>query len=186
MGTWAAPHASKWQDRWEWEHTLLPSLLTLAGLSAASLASAGVTAFGNQVHPDRRRGLASAAVKGVWTEDELVVWGGYLTRFDRERYDKGAAYDPETYSWRSLADGPLPPGYDAMGAWTGEEVIVVVSPMGIQPQDYPKFAHAAGYYPESDTWRDLPRPPFVTNVSPPSPYLDGRLLVEPEWQGRRR
>jgi hypothetical protein len=114
----------------------------------------------------------------VWTGDELVVWGGHLTRFERERYDgEGAAYDPETDSWRRLPDGPLPPGYDAMGAWTGEEVIVLVSPMGIQPQDYPKFAHAAAYDPASDTWRKLPRPPFVTNVSPPSPYLDGRLFL---------
>ncbi|MFN2488192.1 MAG: hypothetical protein ABR529_00305 [Actinomycetota bacterium] len=114
----------------------------------------------------------------VWTGEELFVWGGYLTRFERERYDgRGAAYDPESDSWRWLPDGPLPPGYDAMGAWTGDEVIVLVSPMGIQPQDYPKFAHAAAYDPDTDTWRDLPRPPFVTNVSPPSPYLDGRLFL---------
>ena len=114
----------------------------------------------------------------VWTGDELVIWGGYLTRFEREHYDgEGAAYNPDTDSWRRLADGPLPPGYDAMGAWTGDEVVVLVSPMGIEPEDYPKFAHAAAYDPASDRWRKLPRPPFVTNVSPPAPYLDGHLFL---------
>ena len=114
----------------------------------------------------------------VWTGGELIVWGGGLTAFERERYDGlGAAFDPETNTWRQLARGPLPAGYDAMGAWTGTEVIVMVSPMGIEEDDYPKFAHAAAYDPSSDTWRELERPPFVTNVSPPAPFLDGDLFL---------
>lgn len=114
----------------------------------------------------------------MWTGDELVVWGGSLTRFEDERYDgRGAAYDPDADSWRRLRRGPLPAGYDALGAWTGEEVVVMVSPMGTEPDDYPKFAHAAAYDPRSDRWRRLPRPPFVTNVSAPTPYLDGRLFL---------
>lgn len=114
----------------------------------------------------------------VWTGDELVVWGGYLTAANRERYDgEGAAFDPETDKWRPLSKAPLPAGYDAMGAWTGTEVIVMASPMGIEEDDYPKFAHAAAYDPSSDSWRELERPPFVTNVSPPSPFLDGELFL---------
>lgn len=114
----------------------------------------------------------------VWTGNELLVWGGYLTAANRERYDgEGAAFDPETDKWRPLSKAPLPAGYDAMGAWTGTEVIVMASPMGIEEGDYPKFAHAAAYDPSSDSWRELERPPFVTNVSPPSPFLDGELFL---------
>ena len=114
----------------------------------------------------------------VWTGTELVIWGGYLTAANRERYDgEGAAFDPETDTWRRLSKGPLPAGYDAMGAWTGTEVIVMVSPMGIAENDYPKFAHAAAYDPSSDSWRELERPPFVTNVSPPVPFIDGELFL---------
>lgn len=114
----------------------------------------------------------------VWTDDELIIWGGSLTDFNRERYDgEGAAFDPETDEWRQLSPAPLPAGYDAMGAWTGTEVIVMVSPMGIEEDDYPKFAHAATYDPSSDSWRELERPPFVTNVSPPAPLLDGELFL---------
>ncbi|MGI8775583.1 MAG: Kelch repeat-containing protein [Actinomycetota bacterium] len=114
----------------------------------------------------------------VWAGDEMIVWGGYLTEFQRERYDaKGATYDPATDSWRMLPRGPLPAGYDAMGAWTGKEVLVMVSPMGIEEADYPKFAHLAAFDPATDGWRSLARPPHVAWVSPPVAYLDGKLNV---------
>lgn len=114
----------------------------------------------------------------AWTGDELVIWGGWLTAYNNERYDgEGAAFDPDTNTWRELSKGPLPAGYDAMGAWSGSEVIVMVSPMGIEADDYPKFAHTAAYDPSSDSWRELERPPFVTNVSPPAPFLDDDLFL---------
>ena len=122
--------------------------------------------------------VGRAAHLAVWTGDELVVWGGYLTAANRERYDgQGATFDPDTDTWRRLRRGPLPAGYDAMGAWTGTEVIVMVSPMGIDEDDYPKFARVATYDPSSDSWRELDRPPFVTNVSPPAPLLNDELFL---------
>ena len=114
----------------------------------------------------------------VWTGDELVIWGGRLTDYERERYDgKGAAYDPDSDSWRMLPRGPLPAGYDAKGAWTGEEVLVMATPMGMDPDDYPKFDAFAAYDPDSDAWRDLERPPQVSYVSPPIAFVDGKLAV---------
>lgn len=114
----------------------------------------------------------------VWTGDELVVWGGYLTKRERESYDgEGAAFDPETGSWRRLPEAPLPAGYDAMGAWTGTEVIVLASPPGTGADDYPKFAEAAAYDPARSSWRDIDDPPFVTHVSPPAAYLDDKLML---------
>ena len=114
----------------------------------------------------------------VWTGDEMIVWGGYLTAYNRERYDgAGAAYEPETDTWRKLPRGPLPAGYDAMGGWTGEEVLVMSTPMGNEPEDYPKFDELAAYDPETNTWRSLARPPQVSYVSPPVAFVDGKLCV---------
>jgi hypothetical protein len=45
-----------------------------------------------------------------------------------------------------------------MGAWTGEEVLVMSTPMGIDSEDYPKFDELAAYDPASDSWRSLARP----------------------------
>ena len=114
----------------------------------------------------------------VWTGTELVVWGGGLTGSARERYaGDGASYDPATDEWRVLPDAPLPAGYDVMGAWTGEEVVVLVSPTGTGSSDYPKFAEAAAYDPAARAWRDLASPPFVTWVSAPAAFLDGELFL---------
>jgi N-acetylneuraminic acid mutarotase len=114
----------------------------------------------------------------VWTGDEMIVWGGYLTAYHRERYDgAGAAYDPDTDSWRRLPRAPLPAGYDAKGAWTGEEVLVMVTPMGNDQEDYPKFDELAAYNPESNSWRSLARPSHVSYVSPPITFVNGKLCV---------
>ncbi|MFN2390034.1 MAG: Kelch repeat-containing protein [Actinomycetota bacterium] len=114
----------------------------------------------------------------VWTGTDMFVWGGFLTDFEREHYDgRGALYDPVADSWREVAPGPLPAGYDALGAWTGNEVVVMASPMGSEPDDYPKFASIAAYDPATDSWRELADPPMVTYVSPPAPFLDGELFL---------
>lgn len=119
-----------------------------------------------------------AAHLAVWTGEEMIVWGGYLTAAKRESYDgMGAAYNPKEDSWRTLPRGPLPAGYDAIGAWTGREVLAMASPMGIAEEDYPKFAEFAAYDPNGNSWRSLPRPPHVTWVSPPVAFLDGKLNV---------
>jgi hypothetical protein len=71
----------------------------------------------------------------------------------------------------------LPAGYDAMGAWTGEEVLVMSTPMGNDPEDYPKFDELAAYEPVSDSWRSLARPPQVSYVGPPIAFVDDKLSV---------
>lgn len=130
------------------------------------------------------RRIASGPLPGrsghlaVWTGQELFVWGGRLTASDRERYDRrGAAYDPDTDRWRTLPAAPLPAGYDTMGAWTGREVLVMTTPMGTAPEDYPKFDELAAYDPASDSWRGLARPSHVSSVGPPTNYVDGKLAV---------
>jgi hypothetical protein len=57
----------------------------------------------------------------VWTGRELIVWGTAVCVNVRPR--DGAAYDPATDSWRSIAEGPIELT-DATAVWTGSEMIV--------------------------------------------------------------
>ncbi|HEX4980176.1 MAG TPA: hypothetical protein VFV63_00675, partial [Ilumatobacteraceae bacterium] len=113
----------------------------------------------------------------------------------------GAAYDPTTDTWRTIADGPLPAGGAPtqaipQGAWTGSELVV----WGGWGDPI-----AAAYDPATDRWRDLPPGPLDARQSqavvawgdriavlggqtpsgpgPPEPRLDGALLdpATGEW-----
>ncbi len=104
-----------------------------------------------------RIGTASA-----WTGRELVAWGGRPCREGRcddetvEALADGAAYDPETDTWRSLAPSPLSPRSGATATiWTGQEVLV----WGGRDAGGP-LADGAAYDPEADTWRPLAAAPL--------------------------
>lgn len=101
----------------------------------------------------------------VWTGKEMIVWGGSRPlRGERERllYD-GAAYDPESDSWRALAPtrllaaprAILPAGAepDLKALWTGKEMIVW-GPNG-----------GARYDPDADSWERIPDPPSAAGVT---------------------
>jgi hypothetical protein len=101
----------------------------------------------------------------VWTGKEMIVWGGSRPRSrERERllYD-GAAYDPDSDSWRLLArtrllatlSAILPAGAepDLQAVWTGEAVIVW-GPNG-----------GAAYDPDRDRWERIPTPPATAGVT---------------------
>jgi len=105
---------------------------------------------------------------GTWTGDELVVVGGtenppcpptadctYGPEFGA-RTD-GAAYDPNTDSWRSIAPAPRPVTA-GLAAWSGDEMLVVTR------------RHALVYSPYDDVWRVLDRPP--------APYFNQVLVTD--------
>jgi len=70
----------------------------------------------------------------VGTDREVVVWGG-----------DGAAYDPETATWRTLSPAPLSAGSEPpIGVWTGDEVVIL------------RDQAAAAWDPDTDAWRVLP------------------------------
>ncbi len=73
------------------------------------------------------------------------------------RAQDGQAYDPETETWRSLADSPLAPEQQPLGAWTGRELVLFVSGMSaVDGTPFPdELARAAAYDPETDTWRRI-------------------------------
>lgn len=96
---------------------------------------------------------------GIWTGREVIFWGGIEGDGDEPENTRpladGAAYDPETDSWRMIAEAPLLGGTPTAASWTGSEMIVLGS----------DAADVASYDPASDTWSLLPSRP-VTDRSP--------------------
>lgn len=78
----------------------------------------------------------------LWTGDEMIVWGG-SDRDSRPVLTDGAAYDPETATWRMLAPAPFDSPLHTRAVWAGEAMIVV-SAEGV-----------FGYTPDVDEWTRL-------------------------------
>ena len=90
----------------------------------------------------------------AWTGSEFVVWGGRATTndaFDFHVADDGAAYDPTSNSWRSIAPAPLAGRTAPIMAWTGSEVLVV----GGADDDFQPMTDGAAYDPLADSWRTI-------------------------------
>ena len=102
---------------------------------------------------------ASERTDAIWTGEELIVWGGYATYGAEPDSDgdfvigDGAAYNPETDTWRILSESPLGDRCDHTLTWTGIEMLA----FGGLPQcgnpNVLAYGDAALYDPESDSWR---------------------------------
>jgi hypothetical protein len=123
----------------------------------------------------------------VWTGEEMIVVGGNVRppcppsadcdgpSPDQLRAD-GAAYDPETDTWRSIAAAPVPFTY-AQAVWTGREMVV----LEISAVPNGKPGHTLAYDPEADAWRELDPPPDAYLIGG---VWDGRELFY--WQSEQR
>jgi hypothetical protein len=103
--------------------------------------------FGNRIRPS-----------GVWTGEEVIVWGGWIGRpfgLGPPQPD-GAAYDPDTGRWRLIAEAPMPPSAGAIGVWTGTEVLIWGGVTSTGPGPWPV---GAAYNPATDSWRTMARAP---------------------------
>ena len=61
----------------------------------------------------------------IWTESNMIVWGGYFYDGNDHFLDTGAKYDPSTNSWTPVSTINAPTGRDAAkSVWTGNEMIV--------------------------------------------------------------
>lgn len=125
------------------------------------------------------------AASVTWTGDELIVWGGRNIRWDRtgegptpvEMFADGAAFDPDSGSWRVLADSPLAPRGDHGAVWNGRRLIVFGG--GATDQFESEFSwfdlrhDAAVYDPATDSWSTIASP---DRIGP---------LVGAHWTGER-
>lgn len=124
----------------------------------------------------------------LWTGDEMIVWGGA----DGDRLPNlidGAAFNPDTSTWRMLAPIPLDNATVTRAIWTDDTMIVVsreatfaydpeadtwsVLGDGLYPPEYPGFLVWTGdvvvawnssgiheFNPGSGEWIQLPDPGF--------------------------
>jgi N-acetylneuraminic acid mutarotase len=121
-----------------------------------------------------RRLPKTAEVPGgivVWTGREMIGWGGGCCG---DAFSDGAAYNPATNIRRKLARSPLAPEQQPIGAWTGRELVLLVS--GMNPasgKPWPaRLARAAAYNPITDTWRRI------------APLPAERPTADAVWDGR--
>jgi hypothetical protein len=113
--------------------------------------------------PVEARGFHSA----VWTGEEMIVWGGASAG---KLFADGAAYNPETDSWRELPPAPLTARTGHTAVWTGREMIIWG---GCCERRGAELGTGAAYEPEHDTWRRLPAAP-----------IEGRRGHTAVWTGR--
>ena len=127
------------------------------------------------------RTLSTAPIEGrshaaaVWTGSEMLVWGG-TTDGGSTELDDGAAYDPVTDTWRTIASAPRGGRYSVV-AWSGAELLL----WGYIPPDG-SDAHPDGlaYDPATDTWRDLPPAPYPDWPHSAGAWTGTELIV---WGG---
>ena len=134
-----------------------------------------------------------AATATAWTGEELIIWGGVaaLSSGPRPALGDGAAYDPDTDTWRILPPAPLAARGGAVAVWTGQELIVFggtaeADTGGGAPPDLIAFNDGAAYNPTSNTWRriaDGPAQHAAPGFDPLAAVWTGeRMLV---WMGQQ-
>ena len=114
------------------------------------------------------------AASAVWTGKEMIVWGGGMRSGPVGPASDGAAYNPATRAWRTIA--PAPAGVrggagNNGAAWTGDEIVVWAS----NSPDGP--VGGAVYDPRADTWRRLPAGPLGKREGYTSVWTGKELLV---------
>jgi hypothetical protein len=122
------------------------------------------------LYGDEWRRIAKATIPGRyrhiagWTGREMIVWGGYTENWRQGTPPVGAAYNPTTDRWRTIAQAPLRWGQTRTSVITDSEWVVAVTTK--------REMVLAGYDPRADSWRLLPPLPV-------GPRDDIRLL----WAG---
>jgi N-acetylneuraminic acid mutarotase len=113
-----------------------------------------------------------ADMTGVWTGEELIVWGG--TSNGAVTGD-GAAYSPATNTWRRIADGPLSARTRHMAVWTGREMVVWGGTL--RPAGVGDLLDGAAYNPTTDTWRTISSsPPGTDRTSAATAFAGGSAV----------
>jgi hypothetical protein len=106
----------------------------------------------------------------------MLLWGGYE---NGSGFDDGAAYDPQTDSWRQMATGPLRWRAGAGAVWTGTEWWIAVS-------NRKGRISVAAYDPATDAWRDVPAPDQRTDGGVSLVWTGSEVLLMDSTSGLLR
>lgn len=104
----------------------------------------------------------------VWTGSEVLLVGGSNGPGIEQI---GAAYNPQTDTWRELADPPVDAdSWDnalvGPAVWTGSEMLL--------------WSSGLAYYPAGDSWREIEASPLSERVGPASVWTGSQIIV---WGG---
>ncbi len=121
----------------------------------------------------RRLPVSLGGPLSVWTGREVISWGGGCCG-DASR--DGAAYNPATNRVRILPSSPLAPSQQPVGAWTGRELIILVSGRDPFGKSSPaSLARAAAYNPATNRWRRIA--PLPASFGTPRAVWEGRRFL---------
>ena len=134
-------------------------MMVWGGFDHAQVRSIGTGArydpTGNTWRPVTLNGAPSTprGAAGVWTGQELLVWGGALlapgSRIN-EVQGHGARYDPAQDLWRPMSTDSAPAArFSHTAVWTGTEMIVWG---GMKQQPDQMFNTGGRYNPAADRW----------------------------------
>jgi hypothetical protein len=121
-------------------------------------------------------GGARCAAAGVWTGDELLVYGGYDAAgppSPGDLHDDGVAYDVAAGQWRSIPAAPVTARHGAEAAWTGSELVVY----GGTGPDVEPLSDGAAYDPATGTWRTIADSPLSPRTGSVSVWIGDALLI---------
>lgn len=141
---------------------------------AATTAAVALDVTNTSKAPDQWSALPSSDLGArfqqltVATDNGVFVWGGYLD----DSLTDGAYYDVQSSKWRTLPPAPLATDRgDALGVWTGTEVVVM---NGINGN-----VKSAAFNPATFTWRALSDPEIdnAANGTSQAAYVDGTVVL---------
>ncbi len=115
----------------------------------------------------------------IWTGKEVLVWGGTSAGDIQEPLGDGAAYDPATDSWRTLAAAPLDPRSSHTAVWVDDVMIV----WGGRSEGDVRFRDGARYDPATDEWHLITEPSFDARWDATATAIGSEMLV---WGGVAR
>jgi N-acetylneuraminic acid mutarotase len=109
-------------------------------------------------------GVAARMASTVWTGTELIISGG--DDAGGQPLVSGAAYNPSTDTWRTLAASPLLPRHEAATVWTGTEMVLWGGAPDEAEPGYAPHSDGAAYNPSTDTWRTIAASPLDGRIAP--------------------
>lgn len=119
--------------------------------------------------------------RAVWSDREVIIWGGTQRFEGLGQLGDGAAYDPVSDSWRVLSPAPLTGRYGHGAVWTGRQMIVWGGSDEITGDNLPGLLQdGASYDPASNAWTPLPPSPLAARYGQVAVWTGEELIV---WGG---
>lgn len=112
----------------------------------------------------------------TWTGEEMIVWGGDVADDERRTTASpadGAAFDPRTFRWRTIAPAPIAGRTGHAAVWTGSGLVV----WGGRDADGNLLDDGAIYRPRADAWEPLPPAPLSARVGAHAAWVGDRDTV---------